>query len=208
MGSPTRFSAHVLAGVSIASTLLLLGCQAGAGTPASTPTAAPTVSSTTVAAPALTESYTSAVYGYSMNYPEYFTVRPATRRLEGAETPWVDSAGIDQLNASATIVIGSGDLAPGMDLDGWIGKAVTPICAEPASTEAITIGGEPGRLLTYPGCNGFFHLWATTMHGPAGYHLVWFAEPGNEAEGRLIFDAILATFTFGAAPPVSSPSPS
>lgn len=207
MGSLIRKPVVVVAGSMVVSALLVLGCQAGAGAPRRAPTPAPKAAPTTIAVPALTGTYTSAIYGYSISYPEYFEVRPATRRLQGAETPWVDSAGVDQLNAAATMVIGSGDLAPGMDMEGWIGKAITPICGQPASAEPVTIGGEPGRLLAFADCNGYFTLWATTVHEAAGYHLVWVHDPGTEAEDRQLFAAILATFKFGEAPPAASGSP-
>jgi hypothetical protein len=205
MSSLTRTAEIALASVALGGSVLL-GCQAGVGAPSSTPTAAPRSSSIAVALPALDKTYSSAVYGYSIHHPEYFAVRPAKRRLDGAETPWVDSAGVDQLNAGATIVIGSGDLAPGMDIEGWIGKAITPVCGQPASADPVTIGGEAGRLLTFTSCNGYFHLWATTVHGPAGYHLVWIHDSGTEADDRQLFEAILATFTFGE--PAAAPSPS
>jgi|KBSSwiStaDraftv2_1062776.scaffolds.fasta_scaffold423417_2 hypothetical protein len=199
MSSLTRAPAIVLLALAVAS-VLLLGCQAGAGTSTATRTPSATPAPATVTVPALDATYQSAVYGYSIDYPEYFSVRPATRRLDGAETPWVDSAGVDQLSAAATIVIGSGDLAAGMDMEGWIGNAITPVCGQPASADPVAIGGEPGRLLMFTSCNGYFHLWATTVHGPAGYHIVWVSDPGSEAESRAIFSAILASFKFGQMP--------
>ena len=198
--------AGVLAGASLAG-ILLLGCQGGSGVSSPAATPIPTKQPSLAAvAPALDKTYTSAVYGYSIDHPEYFSVRPATRRLDGAETPWVDSAGVDQLNAAAVIVIGSGDLAAGMDLDGWTQKTARQVCGEPTSTDPVTVGGQPGRLLSYAGCYGYFHLWATTTYGTAGYHLVWVHDPGTETEDRQLFEAILATFRFG--PPAASPSPS
>jgi hypothetical protein len=158
--------------------------------------------------------YTSAIYGYSIAYPGEWQVRVATRPLGALEIPWGTSDGIDDFEPGtdgsggpsgalfvATPVIGS------RTLDGWTANTAYAVCGRPASDEGIEVAGGPARLLTYPSCNGLFHLWVTAVHGPTGAHIIWLDDAGREAADRALFEQILATFSFPPDTP-ASPAPS
>jgi hypothetical protein len=164
--------------------------------------------------------FTSDIYGYSIDYPEKWVVRKATRVLSGPEPPLDTSAGVDhftlpldrygesQGGPHGTIVIGSAEVAPGTTLETWTSAAATALCGAVPTPEDIEIDGESGSLLTIPSCNGLVYaIWATALHGTSGFYVVFFDDPGTEASDRANFEEILATFTFPRSLP-ATPAPS
>jgi hypothetical protein len=166
-------------------------------------------------------TFSSTVYGYTIDYPADWTARSATRRLSGLELPFDTSPGVDTLSLPldryggssggphGSIFIGSGEVAPGTALAAWSVSQAQAICGAITTQEDITIGGEAGRFLTFSACNGnpIFAMWATALHGTSGFCVIWVNDPSTETSDRALFEKILATFTFpkGSA---ASPTPS
>jgi hypothetical protein len=157
-------------------------------------------------------TYTSAIYGYSIDYPTEWQVQVATRSLTAIEIPWGTSAGIDdfeqgtdgQGGPSGALFVATPDIGSAFTLDAWTARTAYSVCSTPATDEAIEVAGEPARMLTYPSCNGLFHLWVTVVQGTTGAHIIWLDDAGREAADRAIFEDILDTFSF---PPDARTSP-
>lgn len=151
--------------------------------------------------PALTQTFTSPLYGLSIKYPLTFEERSATTQLQGAAPPFIDSEVVDQLTAASggVVVLASAVLPSGIDtLDEWTGGTARDFCHEPTTSEPVTLGEEPGTLSTFASCAGLFHQWATTIRDGRGYHVVWARSPGNEAADRALFLAMLETLELGS----------
>lgn len=182
--------------------LLVVAAVAGCGTSSVTPSPAPTTSpppQTSAPLLALTETFKSGLYGYSIKYPVTFVARSATKELQGAAAPLIDGEEVDQLSwdAGAVVVLASAMLPSGTDtLDEWTATTARTFCDDPATTEPVTLGGEPGTLSTFATCAGLFHQWVTAVRDGRGYHVVWAHDLGSEASDREQLMAMLATFAF------------
>jgi hypothetical protein len=167
--------------------------------PSATPSPIPSPSP-----PALTESFTSAVHGFTISYPADWNVRAATE-------PW--SAGIPfQLDAFADVIETSGNrflLVASQPLGGRSGEAWAEAVSsnpdwddrcEPAS-EPVTIDGASGTIVTH--CDGT--PTALVAAADRGYLVVLFGFDESEAW----FQEILASMRLDPESAIdASPSPS
>lgn len=191
---------------------LVAGCGSTSSTAAPIPTSTPGPQ-TAAPPPALTETFTSGLYGYSISYPAGFAARSATKQLQGAAVPRidgeeVDQLGVDQLGGDGLVVMSSAVLPPGTaTLDEWTAATAIGFCGQPARSEAVLIGGEAATMSTFATCRVGFHQWVTAVRGAHGYHVVWVRERGHEASDRALFLAMLQTFTFGPEPTPPRPAP-
>lgn len=168
--------------------------------PSATPSPVPSPSPP----PALTESYTSAVHGFTISYPTDWNVRAATE-------PW--TAGIPFQGSAFADVIGTPGnrflLVASQPLGGRSGEVWSDAVSsnpdwddtcEPAS-EPVTIDGTSGMIVTH--CDGT--LTALVAVADRGYLVVLFGF--NESEAR--FREILASMRFDPESAIdASPSPS
>jgi hypothetical protein len=164
-------------------------------------------------------TYRSPVYGYSINYPEAWRVRQATRRLSGTEIPWDYSDAVDEIAAPSNVSVGhsgvpggnilvaSAQMPADTTLESWTASTAATVCGAPTSTEDVTVDGEAARLSTIATCFGGFHQWVTVLHGNRAWHIIWLNDPGTEVADRAFFEQLLATFRFGELP-AASPAPS
>lgn len=101
--------------------------------------------------------------------------------------------GTDNRQSSLTLEAQTAELVAGI-------KSKTG--ADPEQSEAITLGGVPGRLLTYhfvtQGLNAY-ELEAITVHNGRAYELTFANVAGTESADRALFLSILATLTFLSA---------
>jgi hypothetical protein len=193
-GNPimTRQRLGTMVGLLVA-TAMLAGCASG-GTPTGS---ASTVPSTVapVAVTALTQTYTSALYGYSIKYPVTFSPTTATTKLKGAAVPVMDGGGVDLLSGStAVVVMAAPEIEPGTKLERWTADTATGFCGAASATEAVQAGGLPAIMSTFGSCKGLFHLWVTAVGPGGGYHVIWTNQRGSEAADRDLFLKMLATF--------------
>jgi len=179
------------------------------GGPAATPTPSPTATATESVAPtpgptvpSLTQTFTSSLHGYSIKYPADWSVRGSVRSLSENEVPWSDSEAVDFISEGASgvldhgIIVGAQEVAPGTTSQAFAASTTLVICGAPSAEESIDIGGETGRLFTYPSCNGLRHLWAVVVHGTSAFHVVLINGQVEQVPDRVLFDEVLATFTF------------
>lgn len=191
----------------LATLALVVGCVGRSPAPSAGPSAQQTPPSTPTATLALDRTFTSTLYGYSVDHPRTFDERPATVPLRGTDPPLFREPIIDRLEFSsgASLGLASAELPSGVaDLDAWTAATARAFCGTPSSSEAVTVDGVPGMLDTFAACQGYFHLWLTMVRDGRGYHVVWLNEPGSEAADRGLFLAILDTFKFGQ--PAASPA--
>lgn len=147
-------------------------------------------------------TYESARYQYSIGYPANWSVREAKRSLRANEAPWATSDAIDFFSGPASglndpgIIVAAAEVPQGTTIEEWAASTVRRTCGTPSAKERVDIGGELGSLLTYASCFQTYHLWAVVLHGTSAFHIVWINYPGTEASDRLLFEDVLATFTF------------
>jgi hypothetical protein len=184
-----------MVGVLIA-TAMLAGCASGSsptGSAASVPS-----SVAPAAVTALTQTYASGLYGYSIKYPVTFSPTAATTRLNGAALPSMDGGGVDLLSGStALVVMAAPDIEPATTLERWTADTATGFCGAASATEAVQAGGLPATMSTFESCSGLFHLWVTAVGQGRGYHVIWTNQRGSEAADRDLFLKMLATFALG-----------
>jgi hypothetical protein len=194
----SAFAAAALAGA-------LVACTTGApspATPTSTPSSLPSSAANVLP---LSQTFTSTLYGYSIQYPVTFEGRSATKELQGTAAPLIDSEVVDQLTGESggLVVLAAGVIADDQTLDDWTTSTARGQCGTPTSTETMTLDGEPATLDTFASCAGLFHQWATAVHDGRGYHVVWARNRGSEAADRALFLDMLASFEFADTAPTS-----
>lgn len=174
------------------------------GAPSPSPSATPSPISSPSAPPALTESYTSAVHGFTVSYPAGWNVRVASQ-------PW--TAGIPfQQDPFADLIETSSNrflLVASQPLGSRSGEAWSDAVSsnpdwddtcEPAS-EPVTIDGASGMIVTH--CDGT--LTALVAVADRGYLVVLFGFDESEAW----FREILASMRLDPESAIdASPSPS
>lgn len=196
------------------------GDVGGAPTPSQSPSPSPTLTPTNAPPTGIPTSglttFTSAMYGYSISYPQEWVVRTATRELSGTEPPWDTSPAIDHFATSTDrygepqggplgrLIVASVAVGSEVTLESWTADTTEAVCGFPTSREAVDVDGEPANLLTYSLCYSTFHQWVTVLHGGSAFHIVWLGDSGPEAFDRALFEDILATFSF---PPDGQVSP-
>jgi hypothetical protein len=79
----------------------------------------------------------------------------------------------------------------------------TSLGADPAQSEAITIGGSPGRLMTFyytiAGLAPVQMLEAVCVRNGRAYEISYANLRGTESADRALFLGVLASFTFTSA---------
>lgn len=157
-------------------------------------------------------AFTSSIYAYSIAYPSNWNVRNADQQLESFQAPRDFSPGTDYFSATApdssdpALVVAGPVVDDGTTLDEWVdtfqGLVSSVTLCGPADEQAdIQLGGEPGRFLTWDKTCRDFILWAGAVHGDHAYHVIWtnnYANdnPAAQAADKVLFQEILATFTF------------
>jgi hypothetical protein len=167
------------------------------GTPGSPePTATPVV---------LSESFSSSVYGYSLQHPVGWSVTEATRSLSENELPEPGTQGADTFvspGGRPELSVGAKRATRGLTLGKLTGAAERLVEAathcESGGRERSRLGGEPARLFVYQGCVGFDLQWATVIHGKRAFLILWRNDSGTWEADRPVFERILATLDFGS----------
>jgi hypothetical protein len=103
-------------------------------------------------------TFESARYGYSIGYPEIWSVREATRSLSNMMLPYDFSDATDYFSATAPevsdpgLIVAAQPLDPGTTLAEWTSQVETFIdpCVAPATQETVRVDGSD-RVL--PGAN-------------------------------------------------------
>jgi hypothetical protein len=187
------------AAAALAGLALIAGCVGQPGAPSGSATAQPPANSPQPTL-ALDRTFTSVLYGYSIDHPRNFDERPATVPLRGTDPPLFGEPIVDRLETSSAgaMVLASAELPDSVaDLAAWTAATARAFCGTPTASEQITVGGAAATLDTFASCQGYFHLWLTMVRDGRGYHVVWLNEPGTEVADRGLFLAILDTFEFG-----------
>jgi hypothetical protein len=189
--------------------------ESGVGSPRSPVPSASASPST----PAMTQSFTSEKYGYSVRYPADWRVDPATTFWSPPE--WKASAGDSSALDLITPVVGprlfraASALAPdAASVDDWIAEFITMSdfadCNPPRETlEPVVIGGKAGRLRGFCGNPPATEIEATVVVDRRVYvfTLFSFVESGAiEADERALFDALAATITLSPENAQARPS--
>jgi hypothetical protein len=123
-------------------------------TPSAEPTAEPTASA--VVAPALTETFTSAIHGISISYPDGWRPQAATEAwASGAELPWSIAATgadfiVDPTWGEGGLFLGVASQPLGDESGiGWVDRQLAIPDPEPCvETEPVEVDGAQGRLAT------------------------------------------------------------
>jgi hypothetical protein len=172
---------------------MFAGCASGGSPTGIASTVPPSIAP--VAVTALTQTYTSALYGYSIKYPVTFSPTAATTKLEGAAVPSIDGGGVDLLSGStAVVVMAAPDLEPGTTLERWTADTATGFCGPASATEGVRAGGLDATMSTFDSCKGLFTLWVTAVGQGRGYHVIWTNHRGSAPADRDLFAKMLATF--------------
>jgi hypothetical protein len=160
-------------------------------------------------------NFSSAAYGYSIDYPSNWKSRSTDRQILLTEYPYAPHAqsgsAVDLFSATAdgdtdpVLIVAAPVVDGAMTLDKWVARIeklqTEDSCPPPEASEDIQAGGEPGRLLTW-NCP-YFLFWAAVVHGNRAYHVVWLDQPalGNpalQAADKALFEKILASLTFSS----------
>ena len=182
--------------------LLRPGSNTGVGGPPPSAPAGPsgTPSGSALAVPALTDTFTSARYGFSVRYPSGWTVKDATKPWSRVgENTWGSGINDELSNATARFSGASQALAAGQTADQWVSAYANG--ADPSSWPPLTIGGQAGKI-DYDGvpaaggtiAPGGLMYDAVVVVGNRAYN---FNMDGNV--DRATFDAFLATVVFDPA---------
>jgi hypothetical protein len=118
--------------------------------------------------------FRSPLYSYSVVVPTGWSAAPATTRWDGESQP-SQGANVDQISGAHLIMLGIAGPFTG-DLAAFVQDRVAATARDHADTcppnalqsnEPITIGGQPGVLLTW-NCGALIDQ-AITVHGAVGY---------------------------------------
>jgi hypothetical protein len=229
-------AAAVVAVVAIGAGLLASNSQPPAGAASASPiataraTPSPTVAPSVTPAPtqpvapsAALTPYRSPRHGYAIAYPSNWKYHSAPGTIDATTYPYDFSGGVDYFSATSPTVSDPGLIAAGPDvpagttLTSWITtienmQATTLSCPAPDATEDITIGGDPGQVLTWNDCPVYL-LWAGVVHGSHAYEVLlvdqWaVANPALQATDKALFLRILTSITFSIPATSATPSPS
>jgi len=227
MNGMTRvaFAAVAVVAVVVGGLYLLRPATGGVGGPgspvpsvSSAPSASPlpSPSPSTMAIPeppvgALTQTFTSPTFGYSIKHPADWTVLPTVG--EGP-TP----GGADEFSSPSGgwyLRLLSRPIPDGVVVDDWIVQTLQhagdPSCMPPRSTqEPVPVDGHEGRVLGFCGTPRASQIEATVAVNDLAYLFTLFVpqEAPDEAEARALFDRLLATIRLDPTSVVGSPKPS
>ena len=220
MNSPARVATAAVIGVlAVGGVFFIFGRpgQSTVGGPSpspSTPAIVATPAATTPAAspvpiPALTQTFTSARNGYSVQHPTGWTATPATESwAAGTSTNWGNPA-LDSIKTSnVRLVVASQQLASGQTADAWLtaycksgGKSASscgPQIKIGSETGYLDADGEPaagGAIV-----DGSLIFDAAVVAGGRGYEFTM-----DGLLDRAYFQALLDTVRFDAASAVGLP---
>jgi hypothetical protein len=151
--------------------------------------------------------YTSPQYGYSIAYPEVWSVAPATQPLTDLGLP-IGSA-TDDFSVSPDeenypeLIIAAQPVEPGTTLHAWTSNVEMFVnqCGPPATRETMRVSGRKATLAQfprcyYPGSKDTVTYWTTFIHAGMGYHVLWIGYLGDELRDRAVLDRVLKTFRF------------
>lgn len=114
-----------------------------------------------------------------------------------------DDPSLVMFQGPANQMIGASSGQTSLALDavtaGFVASMKAQTGADPEQTEAISIGGAPGTMLTYhfalSGAN-VYSLVALCVHNGTGYEVMFVGPPGNEGADRTLFLSVVASFAF------------
>jgi len=166
------------------------------------------VPSASASIPAMTQSFTSEKYGYSVSYPADWRVEPATTLWSPPE--WgangSDMAELDLITPvdDSGLFRAASALAPdAVSVDDWIASFITfsdVAGCNPArdTLEPVVIGGEAGRLRGFCGNPRAIEHEATVVVGRRVYVFTLFSAPPEpssfrQSDSRALFDAFAST---------------
>lgn len=199
----------------------------GVPVPSASPSAAPSVGPTGVPSatplPALSQTFTSVIHGYSISYPMGWTVRPATEPMPAGFVhldAGADDAVRDHFDTAATDVLTvTSQLIPdGSTYQDWligyrafVGDESDCYISPPATWIPMNVGGQPGLKWGTGGC--VFGGGAVVADGGRVYMFVATTRlntyvRGDNVDNYLapdLFLAMLATVQFDPASAVDAP---
>ncbi|HET9346300.1 MAG TPA: hypothetical protein VFO05_11430 [Candidatus Limnocylindrales bacterium] len=202
MSIPIKVGLSAAAVVLAASAVFLFvrGPQGSTGAPSPTPTSAASPVSTPAASPSTgapsprqpaTTTFTSPVYGYTIEHPTAFLATAATEPwpaggIVGNEEPWVDRF----FSNTSFVGIASQPLASGETPDAWMSAyadaAVDRGCSVPADAWTdVTIRDIPGRRADFD-CNDFEGVELVWVIGDRGWVMTG---------GRAVVDLMVENLT-------------
>ncbi len=160
---------------------------------------------------ALTQTFTSPTFGYSIRHPAGWTVIPTTGDgpSPGGADDFTSAAGGWYFRALSRVV------PDGVGVDAWILATLqhsTDVgCMPPRSTqETVTIDGHEGRILGFCGTPLAAQIEATVVVDNVAYLFTLGdnQESPNANEARALFDTLAATIKLDPQSAGGSPSPS
>src|SRR6476620_8470443 len=175
------------------------GSQAGAQA-AATQSAASQGSTTTAST---SQKFVSNRYGFDVTMTSDWSEVDALidwggKEIHGPGAP--DSANIADPARGRTLMAAAAPVPPGMQLADWSAAMVRgtpPVCTEPSSTEATTLGGEPALAWTLKCSDGYDVNKLAVLHGQRGYVIYLASATANDdAEDHRIFEGIRQSFHF------------
>ena len=139
------------------------------------------------AVPALTQTFTSRWYGYSVRYPaDPWGTVPATTQFDpvawaaaNGPTSWMD---VIRPVTDGFLRIASARVPDGQDGETWMATYFGPDCS--TGCEDVVIDGQPGRLSVDP-----YEIEATVIVDERAYVFTLFTGQGEIKDGRALFDA-------------------
>ena len=162
-------------------------------------------------------AYTSARFGYTLQHPADWTIKPSRFDwqpgvIHSDVSEWADEISDPQGGFAVrgtTIYAGRQGLAPGQTPDEWTEQYISKksldaggICGDisRARYTPVEIDGETGQRIEMICAGSAFYTAAIVVHDGSAY-LMAVATPSNarDAEAVELFDAVLASFRFAAS---------
>ena len=188
-------------------------------TPSASPSVAPSPSPSAAATPtpidpATWVPYTSERYGYTLDHPADWTIKPSQSdwqpgTIHSELSQWADV--ISDPQGGYTIFAGRQDLETGQTPESWTAQYISNKAADAGGAggvcgdisteryEQVEIDGETGSRIAMV-CVTTFYTAAIVVHDGSAYlvALATVADSGN-ARAIELFDAVLASFRFAAS---------
>ncbi|HXU85765.1 MAG TPA: hypothetical protein VN773_08160 [Verrucomicrobiae bacterium] len=198
-------AAAIILAVGGVSVVVLVNRAGGPGaTPAPSVSATPSRAASSEAFPAMTQTFTSPQYGYSIRFPADWTSTPGTTLWSpddwGISGSPQDPFDILQGAAGEPLFRSASGLMPDRSVvDDWITQHLTfsdvAACSPPRNTlEVVIIGGQSGRLRGF--CSTATEIEATVVVDRRVYMFtLFFGEDwtAGESKARALFDAFAST---------------
>jgi hypothetical protein len=226
MFAPARTAAAVIALAAViggAAYLLAPGGQIGGPPPTASPAASPadslSPSPSTFEAidPATWVPYTSERYGYTLEHPADWTIKPSQSdwlpgTIHSETSQWPDEISDPQGGDAAggyTMFAGRQDLEAGQTPESWTAEYISNksldaggVCGDISTDqyEPVEIDGETGHRIEMVCAGAAFYTAAIVVHDGSAY-LAAVATQSNSRDARAVelFDAFLASFRFAAS---------